>query len=495
MFLFLIELFLLGVLIARFFSGKLPDFFLCVTSVLVGYLAYVLTGLLFASIGIPLTQFGMVIAVSFELVLVLIVHIVQKTFCKPDHKSFWITSIVVGLGYFGIVVFFYWNNLFFVTTDSVYLVVMARNLLESGLSQWYFASPTSMGLFVPMLQTLGMLFGYDYMWFIQPAFMGVFLALFIFFSLRSIKRFISRKFIRVLLVVIATGLLFSSDLIFIMTTYIHTNFNSGLFLFLAVAALYFAVEEENPSWLFFTPIFLIGFGMMRIENVIVALMVILVYSASGELTSGQLRLAFLPYLIVQFLWYFRVLLLEPQTYTDIMSDLQITLTLSAVAVMVMLLFLTEFNLFKAVLFPRVWWLLPLVLLICVLGIGATQSDQFINNLQVTAETMFLTGNWGAVWWVVIALAIIVPGRGQFPQRRVLTSIILSFFLIVHLLGLFRQPYHDRWFDSANRMLVHIVPVVIFSLLTKIVWFGRGADSESRNERISEEQQAGRTVLT
>jgi hypothetical protein len=346
-----------------------------------------------------------------------------------------------------------------------------------------------------MLQTLGMLFGYDYMWFIQPAFMGVFLALFIFFSLRSIKRFISRKFIRVLLVVIATGLLFSSDLIFIMTTYIHTNFNSGLFLFLAVAALYFAVEEENPSWLFFTPIFLIGFGMMRIENVIVALMVILVYSASGELTSGQLRLAFLPYLIVQFLWYFRVLLLEPQTYTDIMSDLQITLTLSAVAVMVMLLFLTEFNLFKAVLFPRVWWLLPLVLLICVLGIGATQSDQFINNLQVTAETMFLTGNWGAVWWVVIALAIIVPGRGQFPQRRVLTSIILSFFLIVHLLGLFRQPYHDRWFDSANRMLVHIVPVVIFSLLTKIVWFGRGADSESRNERISEEQQAGRTVLT
>jgi len=480
MFLFLIELYFLGVLITKNFAGRLPDFFLAVTSILVGYLAYVLNGLILVSIGIPLTQLSMVLMVSLEIVGLLVFQIARKEFLTRGRRSLWLHYLGTGFGYFGIVIFFYLNNLFFVTTDSVYMVVMGRNLLESGLSQWYFASPRGMGLFVPLLQTLGMLFGRDYTWFVQPAFMVVFLILFAFFGMRSGQRFMKRKVLLYLLVIAVTILLFSSDLIFIMTTYIHTNFNSGLFLFLAIATLYFGIIEENSAWFIFTPLFLIGFGAMRVENVVIALVVILIFAASKKITQRVKRQIFLPYLAFQFLLYLRILFMDPNTYSDQMSDGQILITLLAILITIALLFLVHIKLFKQVLFPLVWWALPAGLFILFAGFGIANSDQLINNLAVYLKTVFVTGNWGAVWWVVVALFTFLPVKIHFPLKRELFSIILSFFLIIQLLGLFRVPYHDRWFDSANRILVHITPVLLFYLVMLIAKAGsknsKGAES-------------------
>ncbi|MDY6873298.1 MAG: hypothetical protein SVR81_04940 [Chloroflexota bacterium] len=465
MFLFLIELFLLGLAITTYFAGKLPDFFLAVTGVLVGYLVYFMNGFILVLVDVPLRASWMALLVSLELAGVILHQGLTKRLVSGMTRSLWLHYLGVAVVYFGVLVFFYFNNFFFATTDSVYLVVMARNLVESGLSKWYFSSPRGMGLFVPFIQTIPMLFGLDYAWFIQPAFMAAFIALFVFFAERSARRFIQSKVMRGLLVFLTAVLYVSADLVFIMTTYIHTNFDSGLFFFLAIASLYFGVEEDQPAWFVFVPAFLMGFGALRTENVITALILILIYVGSQKIQSRIQRRVFLPYLIFQFGLYLRILLMHPDTYSDQMSNGQILIVLAGVAAVAAVLYLTETKFLRSFILPRLWWLVPAGLLAVVSVLGAFNFQHLLGNLQVNLKAFFVTGNWGAVWWVVVALALLFSFRIQFPQKQQLLGLILSFFIMIALLGMLRVPYHERWFDSANRMLAHIAPLVLFYLIT------------------------------
>lgn len=467
MFLLLIELFLLGLMITKYFAGQLPDFFLAVSSVLLGYLIYFLNGFILVLIGIPLRAIWMVLLVSVELAGVILHQVLTKRFIRGVTRSLWLHYLGVGIVYFVVLLFFYFYNFFFVTTDSVYLVVMARSLVESGFSKWYFSSPRGMGLFVPFMQTIAILFGLDYAWFIQPVFMAAFIALFVFFAERSARRYISSKLLRWLLVCLAVALYVSADLVFIMTTYIHTNFDSGLFFFLAIASLYFGIEEDEPAWFFFVPAFLIGFGALRTENVIIALILILVYVGSQKISRAMQRRMFMPYLVFQFGLYLRILFIHPDTYSDQISDAQILVVLAGIAAVAALLYLSEIKVLKSFVLPRLWWLVPVGLLVAVAGLGVFNSQHLLDNILVNIKAFFITGNWGSVWWVVLALLVILSFPIKFPQKRELSGVVVAFFIMIALLGMLRSPYHERWFDSANRMLTHIGPVVLFYLVTMV----------------------------
>lgn len=471
MFLFLIELYVLGGLIVRPLADRLPAFFLSVVSILVGYLAYFLNGFILTALGVPLTRMAMIVLVSLELAAALVVLLVPKEDRIVVRKKSWLTFVGVGGVYLLLIAIFFYNNLFFATTDTVYLVVMAQNLLQSGLSQWYFASPRGMGLLIPFMQTIAMLFGHAYAWFIQPIFMAIFLALFVFSLVRAAKPFVLRKKWLYVLVGSATLLFFTTDLIFIMTTYIHTNFDSGLFLFLAFITIYFGITEDNKAWFSLTPLFLIGFGALRTENVIVALCLLLIFVASRKISPHILRRIFLPYIGFQFLLFLRILFIDSPTYSDQMSSGQIVVVLVALLLSAVFLFLTEVKLLKERVFPLVWWVLPIVILLMVVAMGLTQTDQLVHNLSVTLKNVLITGNWGAFWYAVAAASVVLPRRLKTPLHEQWISFIVSFILIIQLLGLFRHPYHDRWYDSANRMLVHITPLILFFVIMRMVQSG------------------------
>ncbi len=312
-----------------------------------------------------------------------------------------------------------------------------------------------------------MLFGLDYAWFIQPLFMAAFIALLVFFAERSARRYISSKVFRWLLVCLTVALYVSADLVFIMTTYIHTNFDSGLFFFLAIASLYFGIEEGEPAWFFFVPALLIGFGALRTENVIVALILILIYVGSQKISKVMQRRMFIPYLVFQFGLYLRILFMHPDTYSDQVSDGQLLAVLAGIAAVTALLYLSEIKFLKSFVLPRLWWLVPVGLLVAVAGLGVFNSQHLLGNILMNIKAFFITGNWGSVWWVVLALLVILSFPISFPQKRELSGVIVAFFITIALLGMLRNPYHERWFDSANRMLTHIGPVVLFYLVTLV----------------------------
>lgn len=466
MFLYLIELFIAGVLLFKLLDDQLPSPIQVVSGILLGYLLHVLNGIVLIGVGIGLSTVSVVILVSLECVGFFL-GLVLKRKTKNWFKSifpldFWI----VGLIYVALLFVFYKLNLSFITNDSLYLILFGQDLVQSGFSEWYFASPGWTGVYIPMVQTIGMLFGQDYVWFIQPVMSIILYISLAYFGYRSVVRFITNKWAAGLLVATTLFIFISSNLPLAMLVYIHTNLSSGLFLFLGVISLYFAVEDKRDGWLILSCMSLISFSLLRIENVLVALSVVLIYFSSGKLKRNQEIKAFVPYLIVQSIWLLIVLSQNYVTYLDTLSKEQIFIILAACIGMLVLISVHRWHFIAKV----VGWAgkaLPILFLLGWVILGILNQTAFVTNIRSVSLNLFVTGNWSAFWWVTVGLTIISAFHSRFPQKRILLNIILIFVMIVQILGFFRSPYHERWFDSANRMMIHIAPLFLFFVVTQV----------------------------
>jgi hypothetical protein len=271
----------------------------------------------------------------------------------------------------------------------------------------------------------------------------------------------------ILALIIGVILLFvTSNLPYAMLVYIHTNLSSGLFLFLTVVSLYFAIEEDNESWLVLSGLSLFSFGLMRIENVLIALLIIFFYLARGKLSWRQSILTFVPYLLFQGIWYFYVHFMDVSSFLSSMEKEQILLISIGCFVMIVVILLSRWKFLKSILN----WaskIVPFLLLAAWVVLGFLNPEQGMTNLRAILSNIFISGNWGFFWIVTLSLFVISLFSGRFPQKGTLINIMVSFVAIVEILGFFRHPYHDQWYDSANRMMIHIAPLVLFFVITQI----------------------------
>jgi hypothetical protein len=335
-----------------------------------------------------------------------------------------------------------------------------------------------------MIQTIGMLFGQDYVWFVQPIMSIILYISLAYFGYRSVSRFIAGKWVAGLLVAATLFIFISSNLPLAMLVYIHTNLSSGLFLFLGVVSLYFAVEDKQDGWLILSCFSLISFSLLRIENVLVALSVVFIYFSSGKLKREQELKAFVPYLLVQSIWLLVVLSQNYVTYLDTLSKEQILVIFTACIGMLVLVFIRQWRFIDKV----VGWVGKVFPVLFLLGwsiLGILNPTAFVTNIRSVSSNLFITGNWSAFWWVTVGLAIISAFHSRFPQKRILLDIVLTFVMIVQILGFFRSPYHGRWFDSANRMMIHIAPLFLFFVVTQVAKTGGYILDRKSGQDVSE----------
>ena len=466
MFLYLIELYIAGVLLFHLLNSKLPSAIQAVSGILLGYLLHVLNSMALIGVGIGLTQTSVVILISVECLGFLIGLIVKQKSVGQLRKVFSLGFWVVGLIYFGLLYIFYKLNPSLITNDSLYLILYGQDLVQSGFSEWYFASPASMGIYIGLIQAMGMLFGLDYVWFVQPILSIILIAAFIYFGHKSVSRYLSEKWIAIVLVIGAVLLFVTSNLPYAMMVYLHTNMSSGLFLFLTIASLYFAIEEDNESWLVLGGLSLISFGLMRIENVLMALLLVFIYLSSGKMSQKQSALTFFPSLLIFGFWYFSVYFMDINTFLGSMDKAQILLISAASFGLVFVILLSRWRILKWILD----WsgkLLPFILLVAWIVLGFLNPSQAIINLRAISTNLFISGNWGSFWYAALVLILISVFIRRFPQKGILLSFLVSFVSIVEILGFFRHPYHNQWYDSANRMMIHIAPLVLFFVITQV----------------------------
>ena len=466
MFLYLIELYFAGILLFHLLSNKLPSAVQAVSGILMGYLLYVLNAMVMIGVGIGLSQTSVVILTSVECLVFIIVLSLKRKLASLLRKILSPGFLIVGIVYFGLLFLFYELNLSFITNDSLFLILFGQDLIQSGFSEWYFASPASMGIYMALIQAMGMLFGLDYIWFIQPVLSVILIAAIVYFGYKSVSPHIVKRWVALLLVVGAMLLLMTTNLAYIMTIYIHTNLTSGLFLFLTIVSLYFAIEEKDEAWLVLCGLSLVSFGLMRIENVLIALLTIFFYISNSKLSRRQAILTFVPYLLIQGIWFFFVSFMDINTFLSSMSNGQVLVISIGCFAMIILLILRDWQFMRWIL-EWAGKLLPFLLLVVWSVLGILNPRSYSINLNSISSNLFVSGNWGFLWYAVIALfAISLFSRG-FPQKGILLRIMVSFFATIEILGFFRLPYHARWFDSSNRMMIHIAPLILFFLITQI----------------------------
>lgn len=482
MILFLIELYLLGIAIALPFREKISDILLSVIAILFGFLGYFINVLVLALVGIPISAALVSIICAIEILLLFLTRWLRV---KAAFFKFQLSNIcfpAVGVLYTLVCWIFLRNPLVFYSPDSLYMVIMGRSILETGLSQWYFASPLLWGVLTPILQTLGMLFGYDYTWFIHPVLSLAFLVIFVIVVFQATSALTSRKAVPYLVAGLGAGLLLTSNMYWVAQFYIHNNFVSAISLFLVVVSLYFAMQGQSDGWLGIAGIFLIPFGMSRTENVIIASLIIVLTIAARKIPHRKLVWTFMPYLVFQIAWNLVVLWLDPVAFSNLMTTDQLRLVTIALVALVLFVLLSGLTWMREQVLPRTNILIGLGIAILFVVVFLMDPAKMFSNSWANLTSMFVTGKWLMTFWAVGLLLLLVKPVERNITDAYFNLLIFSFFSMIVILGAVKGGYHRSWYDSANRMYIHILPVMVFYLSLKL------------SRRFSS-QQVGESVLS
>ncbi|MCW8929224.1 MAG: hypothetical protein OQL19_03175, partial [Gammaproteobacteria bacterium] len=76
------------------------------------------------------------------------------------------------------------------------------------------------------------------------------------------------------------------------------------------------------------------------------------------------------------------------------------------------------------------------------------------------------GRWGVLWKTLIILALLSLVWPKIKNEAFLSYGILFYFILIFLFSFARIPYLSSWGDSSNRMLTHLVPIIIFFFALK-----------------------------
>jgi hypothetical protein len=116
---------------------------------------------------------------------------------------------------------------------------------------------------------------------------------------------------------------------------------------------------------------------------------------------------------------------------------------------------------------HLYWLRPLSLY--ALG-GALATYLLVDPVGYSATILSTSSNmtisvpWGIFWVVTLTLVFspLAISRDEIGART--KYLIVAYIALTLALGGLRTPYRLGWGDSANRMMIHIVPLVTFFLI-------------------------------
>ena len=83
-----------------------------------------------------------------------------------------------------------------------------------------------------------------------------------------------------------------------------------------------------------------------------------------------------------------------------------------------------------------------------------------------ALNFFRFGRWGITWFVFSLFLILSVTGPRVAEEEIFLYGISGFFLLLVAIVYFRNPYRIGWYDSANRMSTHVLPIVILYVLMK-----------------------------
>lgn len=367
--------------------------------------------------------------------------------------SFIILILLSGVMQFGTVSF-----------DSLAQLILANELADKKISIEMLQQLGLWGVMLPVLHAPAFWFGTTVFVTIQAGFVFSILgnlSYLVFISLNPVF-----KWFRLLITTLTPLLLITSYFILFQAAYIHNNILASAYLLPAVVFLWIAHKNNEGSLLFPALLLFLGFGLTRTESVLFAAMFIFFAITYGQFTPKLWRQSLLPYTIVLLSWYIWLLIfIKPDTF--ILTPERILILILAIigtGLSPIILGILDTPTQHSHISKLALWFMIVVLLLLIM----IEPQHMILSIFNSSSNLFLTGIswWGAVW-IFCLFALILLHNTKMIYERIFTFSIVGFFLMVWLLGFPRSPYRLGWGDSANRIFIHILPIIMFYVSIKI----------------------------
>lgn len=457
-----------GVFWGSCFKRQINFSFVCFSGFSVGLVLWLVSSLFLLSFGIPFTL-ETVIAVILILTLTVFFFFLKKM----RFGIFDVLIFIIVMSAYGVLLkYLLEHNYVILSGDSWGMITAGKAIAYDGeLNREYSHPPykiSNTGVSCLLLQAISVFVGSDYIYIIYPLLVFSLLTGLIYFSFEGGKTLSVSLLWRISVPLVAVYALLRCKLILDHIYYIHTNMLSANYLLYFIGATWLGLSRKNYLLLAFSMFFILGFTLSRVEGPLYALLFLVLMFGYGEVPYKIKICCIIPYLAFMILWTIKSFMILPETENvDVLLTPKKLVLFMAPLITYCFIVIFSFNRKISSLLQYLPQLMMYLFLFASIITLLIKPQLMCENFSAIILNMTLKGNWGAIWRVILPLFILALFLPRFKYENFLLNGILSYFFLLYLLGFMRPfPYYARVSDSANRMLIHIIPIVLFYLFLK-----------------------------
>jgi len=433
----------------------------CALAFPIGLAATVMVALLLLLAGIPYNAWTLAAGVVIPTALPVVVS-------RPRLDGAALRLVAAWTAGFGLITLglSHWN-LSLMNWDSHRIVLLGGVLGHDGaLEPRMLSELHSWGVFQIVAQSLSEFTRRDYLYSLQPVFGASFLSAFVVALWHATGRLGASGWRRTAGVALATTALASIYVFAHHLFFIHSNLGTAVYLFGFIVLYWLAELDEDPSTLPIAFLCLLAVAIHRIETPVVALIALVATTMTTDLPRRAITPSLAVFTVLVCGWY--VLL---ASYVSPDSLFLTPARCVELAAGVAGFFgwwmisrgprLQAFN-------RRVPLLVSAAIVLALAAAFATKPDHMLISLGHWMGNLVTLPHWGYSWYGIVAAVVLALFTPPPPRYRVFTLTIWLSLAYTLLLVYARLPYRIAILDSANRMTIHVLPLVFFYLGLKAV---------------------------
>jgi hypothetical protein len=434
----------------------------CALGFPIGLAATVMAAMLLLVVGIPYEPWTLAAAVLIPTAVIA----ARRAPARLDRPALRLAALwTVGFGLVALALA-HWN-LSLMNWDSHRTVLLGGVLGRDGaLEPRMLSELHSWGVFQIVAQSLAELTRRDYLYGLQPVFGASFVSAFAVALWYATGRLGARGGRRVAAVAVVSTAMASLYFFVHHAFFIHSNLGTAVYLFGFVVLYWLAEIDGDPSILPIAFLCILAVAIHRIETPLVALIALAVTIPTTELPRRSITPLLAGFTVAVSGWY---VLLAFHVSPD---SLFLTPARAIQIVLAIVAFLGWWLISRAPLLQRVSRRVPLLvsaaLVLALAAAFATRPRHMTTSLDHWVTNLTTLPHWGYAWYGIVAAALLAVFTPPPPRHRVFTLTIWLTLAYTLLIVYARVPYRVAILDSANRMTIHVLPLVFFYLGLKAV---------------------------
>lgn len=317
-----------------------------------------------------------------------------------------------------------------------------------------------------LLNSIAYMFNFSYSYAIQNMFVISSISLFgyLLYSETRIKGFAKNK--SFIMASIGTLVLATSFFLLFLGVCLVPNIFAGFFMLFLMYYVCKYIRQRNKIDLVLSFVFMVAFSFTRVEGPLIAVF-IMAYFAHKNIDTKSLLKYTGGLLSVVLLWYISFFVHVGINYEgDFLTLNKCIMIVGLQSIVLVYIFLKDRYFKKHN--DRLFMLYILAVIIFAIGINMLDITKFMVNLKTLYLNMFAEGLWHLAWFGVIIFSIIAMIITK-KKDTFLEGMIPTYLLLMLAIFAFRETtLHINWSDSGNRLLMHIYPLIVFTVSDNII---------------------------